>query len=115
MLRGSRHPVCSNLCMALPEVLRRAARAALPRAALVAACALPGAAPALDRSQLAIIINSRDPLSVQIGEYYAARRQISFQNIIRVEFTPGAAVLSQAEFEAVKATVDAHTRPAVQA
>ena len=49
----------------------------------------PGPARALDRTQLAVIINTWDPLSVRIGEYYAAQRQILFQNVIRVGFPPG--------------------------
>ena len=32
---------------------------------------------ALDRTQLAVIVNTSDPLSVQIGDYYAAKRRIS--------------------------------------
>ena len=70
---------------------------------------------ALDRSQLAVIINTRDPLSVAIGEYYAARRSLSFQNIIKVEFNPGASNMPAGEFEAVKAAVERQVRPAVQA
>ena len=76
---------------------------------------LPMVARALDHSQLAVIINTLDPLSVQIGEYYAARRHLSFQNIIRVEFPPGATALTRQEFEAVKAQVDERTLPHVQA
>ena len=82
---------------------------------LALACLIASAAGAIDRSQLAVVINTRDPLSVRIGEAYAERRRLSFQNIIRVEFTPGASVMSLAEFEAVKAAVDAQTRPNVQA
>ena len=70
---------------------------------------------ALDRSQLAVIINTRDPLSVAIGEYYAARRLLSFQNIIRVEFNPGVTNMPAREFEAMKALVDRQARPGVQA
>lgn len=77
--------------------------------------ALSAPAPALDRSQLAVIINTRDPLSVAIGEYYAARRSLSFQNIIKVEFNPGAANMPAAEFEAIRAAVERQARPAVQA
>jgi uncharacterized protein (TIGR03790 family) len=70
---------------------------------------------ALDHTQLAVIINTQDPLSVQIGEYYAAKRSILFQNLIRVGFPPGKAALTREEFEAVKAQVDARTLPQVQA
>jgi uncharacterized protein (TIGR03790 family) len=72
-------------------------------------------ASALDHTQLAVIINTQDPLSVQIGEYYASRRSISFQNIIRVEFPPGKTTLTREEFDAIKVQVDKHTLPRVQA
>ena len=70
---------------------------------------------ALDRTQLAIIINTRDPLSVKIGDYYAKQRSISFQNIIKISFTPIEASLSRSRFELIKAQVDQQTMPQVQA
>ena len=70
---------------------------------------------AFDRSQLAVVINTRDPLSVAIGEYYAARRSLSFQNIIKVQFNPGVSNMPASEFEAIKAAVDRQARPNVQA
>jgi len=85
------------------------------RLALYLGAALPSPALALDHTQLAVIINTQDPLSVQIGEYYAAKRSILFQNLIRVGFPPGNASLTREEFEAIKAQVDARTLPQVQA
>jgi uncharacterized protein (TIGR03790 family) len=70
---------------------------------------------ALDRTQLAVIVNTQDPLSVQIGDYYAKRRGISFQNVIRVSFPPGRTGLYESEFEGIKAEVDRQARPNVQA
>jgi uncharacterized protein (TIGR03790 family) len=70
---------------------------------------------AIGAAQLAVIINTRDPQSVAVGEYYAGRRALSFQNIIRVEFTPGVSNLPEKEFEAVRAAVERQTRPTVQA
>jgi uncharacterized protein (TIGR03790 family) len=83
--------------------------------AVGAAVLLPSMAGALDHTQLAVIINTADPLSVRIGEYYTAQRRISFQDIIRVEFPPGKTTLTREEFEAVKTQVDKHTLPYVQA
>jgi len=77
--------------------------------------ALPEAAKALDNTQLAVIVNTRDPLSVAIGDYYAERRQILFQNIIKVSFTPGHTTLTRAQFEILKAQVDQQTQSNVQA
>jgi len=88
---------------------------ALLSLALCLSVILPLPAHALDRTQLAVIVNTRDPLSVRIGEYYAARRRISFQNFIKVSFPPGKTALTRDEFDAIKTAVDAQTLPNVQA
>lgn len=61
------------------------------------------AARALDRTHLGVIINTRDPQSVEVGNYYAAQRQISFQNIIRVSFTPIENSLTRERFNLIEA------------
>ena len=84
---------------------------------VILACLL-AAAPrthALDGRQLAIVVNTWDPLSVEIGKYYSAQRGISFQNVIRIGFKPGQAVLSAKEFAALKAWADDQALPHVQA
>lgn len=91
------------------------ARSAVASAIFCLAIVLPASAWALDRTQLAVIVNTRDPLSVKIGDYYAIRRQISFQNFIRVSFPPQNTGLTRDEFEAIKAQVDRQTLPNVQA
>jgi uncharacterized protein (TIGR03790 family) len=83
-------------------------------AALVAVLA-PSAAPAIDRTQLAVVVNANDPLSVAIGNYYASRRRIPFGNIVTVRFALGSTTMTRAEFEVVKAQVDAEAGPDVQA
>ena len=70
---------------------------------------------ALDHTQLAVIINTADPLSVRIGNYYAVQRRIPSQNIIKVEFKPGITSLTRHEFDAIKKTIDQKTRRIVQA
>lgn len=70
---------------------------------------------ALDRTQLGVIVNTRDPLSVAIGDYYVERRQIPAENVIRVSFTPIDNVLTRARFELIKAQVDEQTLPHIQA
>ena len=79
------------------------------------ASVLPSSARALDRTQLAVIVNTRDPLSVEIGQYYAKQRRIPFQNFIKVGFPPGRTTLTSKEFAAIKAWVDEQTMPRVQA
>lgn len=76
---------------------------------------LAGPARALDRNQLAVIVNTQDPLSVQIGEYYAKQRRILFQNFIRVSFAPGGTMLTREEFERVRAQAERQTLPHIQA
>ncbi|MDB5809283.1 MAG: hypothetical protein JWN94_1405 [Betaproteobacteria bacterium] len=83
--------------------------------AVCIAALMPAAAHALDRTQLAVIINTRDPLSVRIGEYYAAQRQILFQNIIRVGFPAGKSAMTAKEFEALNSWVHEKTVPGVEA
>ena len=89
----------------------------LMRTALIAIlCAvLPWPVWAIDHTQLGVIVNTRDPLSVEIGNYYARQRQISFQNIIRVSFTPIENVLTRARFELIKAQIEEQTLPHIQA
>jgi uncharacterized protein (TIGR03790 family) len=69
---------------------------------------------ALDHRELALVVNTLDPLSVEIGKYYARKRKIDFQNVVRVAFEPKAA-LSREEFEVIKQQVDEQVRPHVQA
>ncbi len=76
---------------------------------------LPWPARALDRAHLAVIVNTLDPLSVRIGDYYARQRQISFQNVIKVSFAPGGTMLTREEFEAIKAQIDRQTLPHIEA
>ena len=77
--------------------------------------ALPSQALALDPAQLAVIVNTWDPLSVEIGKYYAAQRGILFQNIIKVGFPPGRPVIPAKEFAAIKAWADEQALPHIQA
>ncbi|HEY6281619.1 MAG TPA: TIGR03790 family protein [Burkholderiales bacterium] len=83
--------------------------------ALCVGAVLSWPALALDRTQLAVIVNTRDPLSVKIGKYYAEKRGISLQNVIKVSFTPIEAKLTRSRFELIKAQVDKQTMPQVQA
>jgi uncharacterized protein (TIGR03790 family) len=69
---------------------------------------------ALDHRELALVVNTLDPLSVEIGKYYARKRKIDFQNVVRVAFEPKAS-LSKEEFEVIKQQVDEQVRPHVQA
>jgi uncharacterized protein (TIGR03790 family) len=73
-----------------------------------------GSAAAIDHRDLALVVNTSDPLSVAIGEYYAQKRGITFQNVVKVAFAPKAS-LSRDEFEQVYEEVKSQTLPHVQA
>lgn len=68
----------------------------------------------LDHRHLAIIINAADPLSESIGRTYQAARLIPSDQVIRVRFPPGTAMLSPSLFRSVKRTVDSQTAGHVQ-
>ena len=82
---------------------------------LVLTAFLAAPAFALDPTQLAVIVNTWDPLSVEIGKYYAAQRGISFQNFIKVGFRPGRSTLPAKEFATIKAWADEQALPHIQA
>jgi uncharacterized protein (TIGR03790 family) len=78
----------------------------------------PGRASAsegLSARDLAIVINTADPLSVAIGEYYARQRHVPASNIARVHFGYHRVVLPAGEFAALKAAIDAQLPLSVQA
>ncbi|WP_243392894.1 TIGR03790 family protein [Kinneretia aquatilis] len=67
----------------------------------------------LTAADLGLLINSKDPYSVAVGEYYARRRGIPEAQILRVQL-PVRASLSLPEFEALQATVRQRMGPQVQ-
>lgn len=73
------------------------------------------AAGGIDHTNLAVIINTVDPLSVAAGEYYARQRRIPPTQVIRVTLPVGSSELSVEDFARVKAEVDALTPSHVQA
>src|SRR5450755_4200863 len=98
----------------LGAMLRQPAARVLFVSIVLAALAAQ-AAPALTGNELGLIINDADPLSVLIGEYYARKRQIPAQNILRIRITNTGAVLRAEEFAVLKADIDARTPKTVQA
>jgi uncharacterized protein (TIGR03790 family) len=103
-----------SLCLEANKTLKPLASMAVVLAAWASALsALP--AHAFNHTQVGIIVNTWDPLSVRIGEYYAAKREISFQNMIRVGFPTGKTSLTSKEFTAIKAWADKQALPHIQA
>lgn len=68
-----------------------------------------------ERTDIAIVINSEDALSVAVGEYYARARRIPSGNVIKVAFAVGSSEMTPEEFLRVKAEVDSLVPQSVQA
>jgi uncharacterized protein (TIGR03790 family) len=66
----------------------------------------------LQSKDLGVIINTADPLSSAIGNYYIDKRRIPAANVARIRFNPDRDDLPQAEFDAlrlrVQTTLPAH-------
>lgn len=80
--------------------------------ALTFAWAMPVAAGASD--QLAIVVNSADPQSQLIADYYQMKRGIPDENIIVVEFPVKGGVLDKKTFQQIRQQVEAETPDHVQ-
>lgn len=66
-------------------------------------------------SQLGVVINASDPLSVQVGRIYAQRRGIPGENIVELEFDGDRVELHPGEFAVLKKRLDAELPAGVQA
>ena len=73
------------------------------------------AAAHLTATQLALVINTADPLSVQIGTYYAQKRHIPAANILRIRFDPNRDDLPPPEFTVLRQSVERQVKPQIQA
>jgi len=69
----------------------------------------------VDRTNIAVIVNEADPLSVLVADYYVRARHIPSANIVRVRFAPHSPDMSVDEFRRVKSLVDAAIPIGVQA
>jgi uncharacterized protein (TIGR03790 family) len=76
---------------------------------------VPAPAAALDAAHLGLVINSADPYSVEVGEYYARRRAVPRANVVYVKLPVGHDEISRADFEAARAQVAARVPRVVQA
>jgi uncharacterized protein (TIGR03790 family) len=73
------------------------------------------AAAALGASQLAVVVNDADPLSVKVGAYYQQARHIPAGQLIHVRFAGQRPALSASEFAPIRAAILAATPAHVQA
>src|ERR1700737_15363 len=77
--------------------------------------AAPGAAVALEAGQLGVVVNTADPFSVEIGDYYVRRRGIPRANVVFVTLPTGQDEISRSAFESARAQVQAGLPGRVQA
>jgi uncharacterized protein (TIGR03790 family) len=66
-------------------------------------------------AQLAVIINTADPLSVAIGAYYTSRRHIPKTNVVKVRFDYQRDDLPASEFTTLETAIERQLNPRVQA
>lgn len=70
---------------------------------------------ALAESELAVIVNDNDRLSVKVADYYRQKRRIPDRQLLHVRLPPGRSVLSKTEFEEIRKQVEQQTPKQVQA
>ncbi len=68
----------------------------------------------LGSEHLALIVNTSDPISLQIADYYIEQRRIPPANVIRVTFEPGRNVMRPEDFHAIRADVERQAPSEVQ-
>lgn len=77
--------------------------------------ATAGPAAALDATQVGVVVNTADPYSVEVGEYYVKRRRIPRPNVVFVTLPVGQGEITRSAFEAARARVQADLPAGVQA
>jgi uncharacterized protein (TIGR03790 family) len=88
----------------------QAAAAAKPTPGL----AIPRLAGRLHAGDVGVVINTADPASVQVGEYYALARKLTPEQVLRVS-VPNKAALTREEFERLRQSVEAGFGREIQA
>lgn len=76
--------------------------------------AVPRIAGRITAKELGLVINSADPYSVEVGEFYARARHLEPAQVLRVQL-PVKATLTPEEFDAFSAAVAAHFGSETQA
>lgn len=68
----------------------------------------------INASNLAVVVNDADPLSVQVGQLYVQKRNVPAANLLHVNFVPGSTIMTPDAFKVMKQTLDASTPANVQ-
>jgi uncharacterized protein (TIGR03790 family) len=80
-----------------------------------AGLAAPRPAAALDATQIGVVVNTADPYSIEIGEYYVRRRGIPRAHVVFVTLPAGQDEIGRAAFEAARTEVRRGLPSSVQA
>jgi len=88
--------------------------AALPASNPARWMSVPRIAGRVTSADLGLVINTADPYSVEVGDFYASQRRLAPSQILRVEL-PLRAALTPTEFKALADRIDAHFGPTTQA
>ncbi len=99
-----------------PEITLRTSdfRAAPPPPPPRAWINVPRVAGRITAKDLGLVINTADPYSVEVGEFYAKARKLAPEQILRTEL-PVVASLTPEQFQAFAETVAEHFGPEIQA
>jgi hypothetical protein len=65
----------------------------------------------LPAAQLAIVVNTDSPASVELGSYYRRARKIPSRNVVRVRIPGSPRELSAAAFTELKQQIDTNSTP----
>jgi uncharacterized protein (TIGR03790 family) len=76
--------------------------------------AIPLAQGRLRSRDIGLVVNIRDPYSVEVGRYYAKRRGLRPEQVLQVDL-PVQGILTPLEFESLRKSVDDHFGTGVQA
>lgn len=76
--------------------------------------AVPAPAGRLTAAQLGLVINTADPYSVAVGEYYIEKRRLTPEQVLRVAL-PVRGVLNTEEFDALREAIAVHFDARTQA
>jgi uncharacterized protein (TIGR03790 family) len=68
----------------------------------------------LQVADMGVVINTNDPLSVQVGQYYIKARRLKPKQVLRLS-VPARPVLTVEEFESLRAAINKRFGPATQA
>jgi len=102
---------CERAPRGRPAPGRPRVRGVLGLLVVPAAFALLGACGPGGHPEVAVLVNARSPVSVAIGERYAARRGVPERNVVRLEVPVEDPLLGDARHETIsRADFDAHVR-----